>query len=85
MTLAAEQSGRAIKLLDGKTLASWGSFTVDRMVKMEDVWSVKEGTLICKGEPLGYLHTKEDYTNFKLTVEWRWTPGQGTRRSIQGH
>ena len=76
MALADEQVGRAIKLFDGKTLAGWGCFTVDPMVKMEDVWSVKEGILICKGEPLGYLYTKEDYTNFKLTVEWRWAPGK---------
>ncbi len=55
ITLGGEQSGRAIKLFDGKTLASWGCFTVGRMIKMEDVWRVKQGALICKGEPLDYL------------------------------
>jgi hypothetical protein len=44
MTLAAEQAGRAIKLFDGKTVAGWGCFTVDPIVKMEDVWSVKRAS-----------------------------------------
>jgi hypothetical protein len=56
-------------------LSAWDYYLVDPNVKMEDVWSLQEGVLICKGEPMGYLFTKKDYTNFKLVVEWRWAPG----------
>jgi hypothetical protein len=67
---------KAIKLFDGKSLEGWGCHLVDPDVKTEDVWSVKDGILICKGEPLGYLFTKKEYKNFRLIVEWRWAPGK---------
>lgn len=64
-----------LALFNGKDLSGWEAFLVEPEVKQEDVWSVKEGLLICKGEPLGYLATKGSYTNFRLIVEWRWAPG----------
>ena len=65
-----------IKLFNGKNLVGWDYFLVDESVKMEDVWSVQDGLLVCKGEPLGHIHTKAKFkTNFKLFVEWRWAPG----------
>lgn len=67
---------KAIDLFNGKDLDGWQAHLVDPNVKMEDVWSVEDGILICKGEPFGFLHTKEKYTNFRLVVEWRWVPGQ---------
>ncbi|MBN2022044.1 MAG: DUF1080 domain-containing protein [Pirellulales bacterium] len=71
---AAARGAEPIQLFDGKSLAGWTHFLVDPNVKMEDVWSVKDGLLICKGEPMGYLATEKEYTNFKLVVEWRWPP-----------
>ena len=63
-------------LFNGKDLADWEYFLVDPDAKMDDVWSVQNGMLVCQGEPMGYLCTKkEEYTNFKLIVEWRWAPG----------
>lgn len=64
-----------ITLFDGKSLDNWGAYSVDPKVEKEDVWSVRDGLLICKGEPMGYLCTKDDYKNFKLIVQWRWAPG----------
>jgi hypothetical protein len=43
---------------------------------MEDVWSVEDGVIICKGEPLGYLQTEGSYQDFTLSLEWRWAPGK---------
>jgi hypothetical protein len=72
-TAADEQEGaRPIKLFNGKNLEGWQCHLVEPEVKMEDVWSVEDGILVCKGEPFGFLHTKEKYTNFRLVVEWRW-------------
>ena len=73
--LADEGHPKEIELFNGKSLEGWDCFLVDPDVKMEDVWSVKDGVLVCKGEPLGYLFTKNQYTNYKLIVEWRWAPG----------
>jgi len=66
---------KAVELFNGKCLAGWECFSVDPDVKMEDIWSVKDGNLVCKGEPLGYLYTKKDYQDYKLIVVWRWAPG----------
>jgi hypothetical protein len=65
-----------VKLFNGTSLDGWGYYLVNPNVKMTDVWSVKDGVLICKGEPAGYLATEKDYTNFKLIVEWRWPEGK---------
>ena len=70
-----KKASKAVALFNGKCLDGWECFADAPDVKMEDIWSVKDGILVCKGEPLGYLYTKQDYTNFKLTVVWRWAPG----------
>jgi len=63
-----------IDLFNGESLDGWGAFLVEPDVKKEDVWSVQDGILICKGEPLGYLYTDAEFTSFELLVEWRWAP-----------
>ncbi len=62
-------------LFNGKDLSGWSHYLVEPDAGMEDVWSVQDGVLVCKGEPLGYLHTTTEYTSFELVVEWRWAPG----------
>jgi hypothetical protein len=64
-----------IQLFNGRDLTGWRAFLVDPAVAMADVWSVEDGILICKGEPLGYLYTERSFTSFDLLVEWRWAPG----------
>ena len=66
---------KAIELFDGKTLNGWSCALVDNTLTKDDVWSVRDGILVCKGEPLGYLHTDGAYQDFHLVVEWRWAPG----------
>ncbi len=73
---AADKPKGAIDLFDGKSLAGWEHYLVEPDVKMGDVWSVRDGLLICKGKPMGYLATKKEFTNFRLIVEWRWAPGK---------
>jgi hypothetical protein len=69
-------AAEAEKLFNGKDLTGWRSYLAEHNVGTEDVWSVKDGILICKGEPLGYLYTETDFKDFQLQVEWRWAPGQ---------
>lgn len=66
-----------VELFNGQDLSGWEHFLVDDSAKMEDVWSVKDGILICRGEPGGYLCTKQVYESFKLVVEWRWPSKPG--------
>jgi hypothetical protein len=64
-----------IALWNGKDLSNWSFFLVDPKAKMEDVWSVRDGMIVCKGAPLGFLMTKETFTSYRLVVEWRFAPG----------
>jgi hypothetical protein len=72
--LAAEPE--SIALFNGKDLSGWTFYLEKSDAKMEDVWSVRDGVLVCKGDPMGYLATENNYKNFKLVVEWRWAPGK---------
>ena len=69
----------SVRLFNGKDLSGWSHFLVDPTVPAAAVWSVKDGVLVCKGEPLGYLQTDAEYTSFKLVVEWRWAPGTAAK------
>lgn len=71
---AAKQEG-AKPLFNGKNLDGWRYYLADHMAGMDDVWSVKDGVLVCKGEPMGYLYTKQAYKNFRISLEYRWAPG----------
>jgi hypothetical protein len=73
--LAAADAPKPVPLFNGKDLAGWGFHLVDPNAKMGDVWSVRDGILVCKGEPIGYLHTLKTFTSYRLVVEWRWAPG----------
>jgi hypothetical protein len=37
-----------------------------------DTWSVKDGVIMCKGQPHGYIRTKKEYTNYIFKVEWHY-------------
>ena len=54
------------------SLEAWDCYLADPAAAMQDVWSIENGVLICRGKPLGYLYTKKDYDDFILTLEWRW-------------
>lgn len=74
-SVSRAEKPETIQLFNGTDLAGWTYFLTDKNAKMEDVWSVKEGVLVCKGNPGGYLATKGRFESFKLVVEWRW-PGK---------
>lgn len=71
--VASAEGNKGIDLLESKDLNDWDFYLVDPDVKKEDVWSFSDdGLLVCKGEPMGYLCTKEKFKNFEMVVEWRW-------------
>jgi len=71
--LEPQPESRAVPLFNGKDLEGLTCFLNDNS-KMEAAWSVKDGVLICKGQPFGYIKTVKDYTNFVLKLEWRFDP-----------
>lgn len=66
--------GDKVSLFNGQDLTGWTAAFNKEGVKMEDVWRVEDGVLICRGQPAGYLRTKQDYDNYVLMLEWRWKP-----------
>lgn len=63
------------ELFNGRDIAGWQYVLADPGVHRDAVWSVRDGMIVCKGEPLGALYTSESFTNFRLVVEYRWAPG----------
>jgi hypothetical protein len=76
---AEDKKADTVKLFNGKNLEGWTTFLDPRQkgVKPEDVWSVKDGVIHCKGKPFGYLLTEKEYGDYMLTVEWRWPEKPG--------
>ncbi len=62
--------------LISKSLDAWDCYLADPNSKVQDVWSIEDGVLICTGKPLGYLYTKKDYRDFTLRLQWRWPEGK---------
>lgn len=72
----APSPDQASGIFNGTNLDGWSHVLVGDGVKKEDVWSVQDGVLICKGQPFGYLFTDKTYQDFTLTFEWRWPQGK---------
>lgn len=67
---------KTVQLFDGKTLNGWECALADKSVSLDQVWSVKDGMIVCKGDPIGVLYKGPEVLNFDLEVEYRWAPGQ---------
>ena len=84
-TRAAITADEPVALFNGRDLAGWTYHLDKPNVPMEDVWSVKDGKLLCKGRPAGYLITKKnDFENYVLTLQWRW-PDKGGNNGVLVH
>lgn len=74
-----------LDLLASGDLEDWDYILEDASVPKEAVWSFNgEGHLVCKGEPLGFLATRNSFSSFKLTVEWRWVDEPGNSGVLMG-
>ncbi|WP_419191064.1 PVC-type heme-binding CxxCH protein [Saltatorellus ferox] len=79
---AAEPTyGEEIVLFDGTNMDAWTFHLTDDSKGFDDVWSVENGVLQCGGSPAGYLRTRETFTNYRLTLEWRFEPTRGAGNS----
>ncbi len=73
--------GEPIVLFDGKSFDGWTHHLSDPKAARDDVWSIRDGVLVCKGKPAGYLRTTRDFRDFVLTLEWRFDPAKGPGNS----
>ena len=66
-------TGEGEMLFNGRNLDGWDAFLNGSETK-DQVWSVKDGILTCKGTPAGYIYTQKKYQDFVLELDWRWDP-----------
>jgi hypothetical protein len=53
-------------LFNGKDLSGWVNVNT-----APDTWSVRDGLLVCRGQPIGVMRSEKQYENFILHIEWR--------------
>jgi hypothetical protein len=53
-------------LFNGRDLTGWVNVNT-----ANDTWRVREGLLICSGQPIGVMRSARQYENFLLHIEWR--------------
>ena len=62
-------------LFNGRTLAGWSLYRFAPQAGRAPTWEVKDGLLVCTGQPLGYLATTEEFADYTLAVEYRYPAG----------
>lgn len=62
----ADEVPQWTELFNGRDLTGW----VDVNTRPE-TWSVKDGLLVCSGQPIGVMRSEKQYENFLLHIEWR--------------
>jgi Domain of Unknown Function (DUF1080) len=60
-----------IELFNGTNFDGW-KFCMKNDADPMQTWSVTNGLIHCTGTPIGYLRTKQSYSNYIVTVEWRF-------------
>jgi len=55
-----------VDLFNGRDLTGWVDVNT-----APDTWQVKDGLLVCSGEPIGVMRSEMQYENFILHIEWR--------------
>ncbi len=63
-----------VTLFNGKDLKGWSKVWQEDATPDDATWSVRDGVLVCTGEPRGYIKTDADYESYVLMLEWRWSP-----------
>jgi hypothetical protein len=73
-----------IQLFNGKNLSNWAFHLKDPSVDPASVFTVQNGVIHIKGDPFGYMRTKDTYSEYKLHVEWRY-PGEASNSGVFIH
>lgn len=65
-------SDKKVHLFNGENLNNWTYYFGNEDVNPEDIFWVEDNVINVAGVPNGYIRTVEEFSNFKLHVEWRW-------------
>jgi len=81
---AKKTGDQKIQLFNGKDLNNWAFNLKDASVDPATVFTVRDGVIHVKGDPFGYMRTKDSYSDYILHVEYRW-PVEPTNSGIFIH
>jgi hypothetical protein len=70
-----------IDIFNGNDLSNWHFVIENDAAQAEQVFSAKEGIIMIKGEPFGYIYTHEKYSDFVLELEYKWV-GEATNSGV---
>jgi hypothetical protein len=68
---AARAREISVPLFNGKDFTGFTFFMKDHADPAQ-TWTVTNGLIHCTGKPVGYLRSTQVYSNYFLTVEWRF-------------
>ncbi len=75
---------RIINLFNGKDLSNWAFHLRDASADPVKVFTVQNGVIHIKGDPFGYMRTKDVYSDYSLHLEWRY-PGELSNSGVFIH
>jgi hypothetical protein len=71
LTAGSQTSASGRELFNGRDFTGW-TFFMRSNAAPENTWSISNGVIHCTGKPAGYLRTEKSFTDYALTVEWRF-------------
>lgn len=74
----------SIRLFNGKDLKNWVFQLKDPTIDPATVFTIQNGVIHIKGDPFGYMRTKQTYSNYNLHVEYRY-PSEATNSGVFIH
>lgn len=66
-----------VYLFNGQDLTNWDIVLKDSLADPALTFFIKDGNIQTSGEPFGYIRTAERFSDFELSVEWRWLAEPG--------
>ena len=79
-----ERKADKVQLFNGNDLSNWSFQLKDPSFDPATIFTVQNGVIHIKGNPYGYMRTKESYSDYLLHVEYHW-PVEATNSGIFIH
>ena len=73
----AQSQDVTIDLFDCKDLQGWEFYFKEAGTDEKNVWKVQDGEIVCSGNPVGFMRTAKEYSDYKLELEWKWVDKPG--------
>jgi hypothetical protein len=61
-------------LFNGKDLTGWKTVLDPKKkdITPQDIWSVKDGVIVCTGKVNGYLYSEKSFKDYIIRYDWRY-------------